>query len=374
VSAEYLPKFERIVIKIGSSLLIDDKGGINRGWLQSLIQDLIVLKQNNRVQLMLVCSGAIAIGCQLLQRNRNRLKLEEAQAVAAIGQIHLMQQFVQLLHPHQLQPAQVLMTIDDTEQRNRAMHIQRTIRQIWKLDAIPIINENDTIATDEIKYGDNDRLSARVAQMMMADCLMMLSNVDGLMQSFGDNNSNQKLIPTVRTIDQSIRQLAGKASNFGSGGMVTKLEAAQICMQSGCNMLLCNGNYSNPIAHYLTHQKGTWFYSPTKPKEVRKSWILNAVHLKGEIVIDSGAEQALYNNKSLLPVGVLEVKGQFKQADFVVIYNQTKQIVAKGIVAFSSREVAKIKGLHSSQVETLLMYQTKGIVVHKDDLVLCQTT
>jgi len=365
----YINKSKKIVIKIGSSILIDKKGKPKKLWLKELIGDIkILLKQKK--QIVIVSSGAIALGCEFLGIKKSGLKVDKSQAVASIGQIELMDFYKKTFDKSKIKISQILLTLDDTEQRRRAINAKRTIDNLLSMGIVPIVNENDTTATTEIKYGDNDRLAARVSQIISADCLILLSDVDGLFTSNPKKNKETKLIKTVREIDENIKSYATKAENFyGSGGMKTKIDAAKICQLSGCYMVIANGNHKNPIKEITDNQKCTWFLPKISKLDARKQWIIGSIAPKGEVIIDQGAVKAISNGKSLLPAGIKKIKGTFEKGDHILVKDQNNNECARGLTSFSSIEIEKIKGLHSKEIENILGYSSREEIIHKDDLV-----
>ncbi len=364
----YINKFKKIVIKIGSSILIDKRGKPKKLWLKELVADIkILLKQKK--QIVIVSSGAIALGCEFLGIKKNGLKVDKSQAVASIGQIELMDFYKKTFDKSKIKISQILLTLDDTERRRRSMNAKRTIDNLLSMGIVPIVNENDTTATSEIKYGDNDRLAARVSQIISADCLVLLSDVDGLFTDNPKKNKETQLIRTVKKIDKNIKNYATKAENlYGSGGMKTKIEAAKICQLSGCYMVIANGNYKNPIKQITNNQKCTWFLPKISKLDARKQWIIGSVAPKGEVIIDQGAIRAIKNGKSLLPAGIKKIKGIFEKGDHILVKDQNDNECARGLTSFSSIEIEKIKGLHSKEIENILGYSSREEIIHKDDL------
>ena len=363
----YINKAKKIVIKLGSSTIVDKKGSFKKKWLSSLIKDIKKLKKNKQ-EIVIVSSGAIALGQNYLKIKNKKVKLEMSQAVASVGQIHLLNEFQKLFQKHKMKIGQILITPDDTEQRRRALNARRTFENLFKLGAIPVVNENDTTATSEIKYGDNDRLAARVAQIIGADLLIILSDVDGLYKTISNKKS---LIKKVEVIDSSVFNLVDKKFNtYGSGGMLTKLEAAKICMNAGCNMLIANGNYFRPIKKIIEKKLFTWFVPKISNLDARKKWIISSLSSSAKIYIDQGASKALKLGKSLLPAGITKVSGIFKKGDNILIVDNNNIDVARALSSFTSNEIDKIKGLQSSQIENILGYASKSEIVHKDDIVI----
>jgi len=365
----YIDKCKKIVIKIGSSILIDKKGKPKKEWLKSLVHDIQNLKKEKR-EIIIVSSGAIALGCEYLGLKKERLKIDQSQAVASIGQIMLMDFYKQVFDKNKLKISQILLTLDDTEQRRRSINAKRTIDNLLKMGVIPIVNENDTTATTEIKYGDNDRLAARVAQIISADCLILLSDVDGLYTASPKKNRKNELVKEVKEIDQNIRNYATEKKNvYGSGGMKTKIDAAKICQLAGCYMAIANGNFINPINEMIKNNKCTWFLPKISKLDARKQWIIGSISPKGEVIIDHGAEKAIENGKSLLPAGVVKINGNFEKGDHILVKNLNGVECGRGLSSFSSIEIRKIKGSHSSKIKNILGYSSREEIIHKDDLV-----
>ncbi len=356
---------KKIVIKLGSSTVVDNKGKFKTKWVNSLIKDIKKYKGNRDI--VLVSSGAIALGQKYLKIKKKKIKLEMSQAIASLGQIHLAGEFQKLFNKHNFKTGQILITPDDTEQRRRALNVRRTFENLFKLKAIPIVNENDTTATAEIKYGDNDRLAARVSQIIGADTLIIFSDVDGL---YDNSNKKKNLIKNVENLDKKIYQLAEKKLNsYGSGGMMTKLDAAKICVNSGCYMFIANGNSFNPISKMLKNKNYTCFKPKISTLDARKKWIISSLSSNAKIYIDSGAAKALSNGKSLLPAGIIKVSGDFHKGDNILIVDANDNNLARGLSSFSSNEINKIKGLQSAQIQSVLGYSSKSEIVHKDDMV-----
>jgi len=365
----YINKFKKIVIKIGSSILMGEDGKPKKKWLQDFgkdIKDLI----NKKKQIVIVSSGAIAMGCEYLKIKKNGLKVDKSQAVASIGQIELMNFYKKTFDQNKIKISQILLTLDDTEQRRRSINARRTIDNLLAMGVVPVVNENDTTATTEIKYGDNDRLAARVSQIISADCLILLSDVDGLYTDNPKKNKQTKLIETVKEIDENIKKYATRAENlYGSGGMKTKIEAAKICQLSGCYMAIANGNHKNPIKKIFKNKKCTWFLPKISKLDARKQWIIGSIAPKGEVIIDQGAIKAINNGKSLLPAGVKKINGSFEKGDHILVKDQNNKECARGLTSFSSIEIEKIKGSHSSKIKNILGYSSREEIIHKDDLV-----
>ena len=354
-----------IVLKLGSSTVVDGRGKFKKKWVTSLIKD--IQKYGKNKKFVIVSSGAIALGQKYLKINKKKIKLDMSQAIAAVGQIHLASEFQKLFEKYKIKTGQILISPDDTEQRRRALNVRRTFDNLFKLNAIPIVNENDTTATAEIKYGDNDRLAARVAQIIGADTLIILSDVDGLY----DLSNKKKIIKTVNIIDEKINSLIdNKKNDYGSGGISTKLDAAQICMNSGCHMLLANGNKDYPIKNIVKNKIYTHFTPKISSLDAKKKWIIGSLSSSGIISIDQGAARALNNGKSLLAAGVTKINGSFKKGENVLIIDQNEKHLARGLASFNSSEINKIKGKQSKEIEKILGYSSKSEIIHKDDMVM----
>ena len=353
---------KKIVIKLGSSTVVDSKGKFKKKWVTSLIKD--IKKYGPRKNFVIVSSGAIALGQKYLKIKKKKIKLEMSQAIAAVGQIHLAGEFQKLFDKFKVKSGQILISPDDTEQRKRALNVKSTFDNLFKLNAIPIVNENDTTATSEIKYGDNDRLAARVAQIIGADTLIIFSDVNGLY------DKSKKIVKTVRKIDEKIYSLIDNSKNdYGSGGILTKLDAAKICINSGCNMFIANGKKNNPIRTMLKNNIYTHFIPKISSLDARKKWIISSLSSNGVIYIDRGAANALSNGKSLLAAGIIKVKGSFDKGENVLIVDHNENQLARGLASFNSLEIDKIKGKQSKEIEKILGYLSKSEIIHKDDMV-----
>ena len=358
-----------IVIKIGSSLLVDKNKKIRKRWLVSFAKDIKDLKNKNK-KIIIVSSGAIALGSIKMNLNKKNLKLDKSQAMASIGQIELMNLFSDTFSKYNLNISQILLTLEDTEERRRSLNAKRTFENLFNLDFIPIVNENDTIATSEIKYGDNDRLASRVAQITNADTLILLSDVGGLYTKNPKKFKNAKLIKRVENFNKDLKDINYRGMNeFGSGGMNTKIEAAKICQLSGCDMIISNGLHLNPIDKISKKNDYTIFVSKISKLDARKKWIISSISPKGDLIIDDGAKKALRNRKSLLAAGIKKVNGNFKKGDHIRILDKSNNECARGLCSFSSDEIKKILGHHSKEIQKILGYITKSEVVHKDDMV-----
>ena len=366
----YINKSKTIVVKIGSSLLINDKGVIRKKWLSEFGKDIKELIDQNK-NVIIVSSGAIALGCKKLNLNKKNLKLDKSQAVASIGQIELMNLFKKHLAPKKINLSQILITLEDTEKRRRAINAKRTFENLFNLSFVPIVNENDSTATSEIKYGDNDRLASRVAQISSADCLILLSDVDGLYSKNPKLNQNVKLIKEIKNIDSNIEKIATKStSQYGTGGMKTKIDAAKISQFSGCYMCIANGLNLRPIQEIIKKNFCTWFLPKLSKLDARKRWIISSISPKGELIIDQGAISALKKGKSLLAAGVKKVNGKFSKGDHIKVLDKNMKEYARGLSSFTSEEISKIKGQHSNKISELLGYISKSEVIHKDDMVI----
>ena len=365
----YLKKAKTIVIKIGSSLLVNNKKIIRQKWLNNFAKDILELKRLKK-NIIIVSSGAIALGCKKLNLNKKNIKLDKSQAVASIGQIELINLFKKTFNKKKINLSQILITLEDTEQRRRAINAKRTLENLFSLGYVPIVNENDSIATSEIKYGDNDRLASRVAQISGADCLILLSDVDGLYSKNPKLFKDAKLISEIYNLDNDIQKIATKSiSEYGTGGMKTKIEAAKICQNSGCVMVISNGLKDRPISNIIKKNKCTWFLPKVSKLHARKKWIISSVSPKGDIIIDDGAIAALRRGKSLLAAGIKKVNGKFYKGDHIKILNKDLIEFARGLSSFSSDEIRKIQGKHSDKINELLGYISKSEVIHKDDMV-----
>ena len=363
--------FSRIVVKIGSSLLIDgDTGRLDRDWLAALADDLFGLARAGK-EVVVVSSGAIALGRHVLGLGRRALKLEESQAAAASGQIELAKAYSEMLARHDIVAAQVLLTLADTEERRRYLNARSTLHTLLGLGAIPVINENDTVATSEIRYGDNDRLAARVATMVSADCLVLLSDVDGLYTAPPAGNPSAEFIPVVEAITEDIEAMAGSAgSDLSRGGMRTKIDAAKIAVDAGTHMVIASGKELNPLGGIDRGGRATWFTAGKSPGAARKTWIAGSLEPTGAITIDDGAVRALVSGKSLLPAGVVSVIGSFDRGDAVAIVGPGGREIGRGLIAYDSRDADLIKGRNSREIQSILGYAGRTAMIHRDDMAL----
>jgi glutamate 5-kinase len=365
-----LAKAKRIVIKVGSALLVEQKTGtVKQAWLTSLVHDVAQLKAKG-ADIILVSSGAIALGRFKLGLPKGKLELPQSQAAAAVGQIALAQAWSEELKAKDIVAAQILVTLNDTEERRRHLNARATLTTLLQQGAVPVINENDTVATSEIRYGDNDRLAARVASMMSADCLVLLSDIDGL-YSAPPHQKGAVFIDEVTEISPEIEAMAGKpVSGVGSGGMITKIEAAKIALGAGCNMVIASGHKDHPLKRIAEGERVTWFTASASPLQSRKRWIAGSLQPVGRLVIDDGAKVALSKGKSLLPAGVKDIIGLFGRGDTVSIMATDGVEVARGMVAYDSSDAQKIKGLKSSDIMKVLGAAGRDEIIHRDDLVM----
>jgi glutamate 5-kinase len=361
----------RLIDKIGSALLVDDtSGNIRRSWLEALMADVARCRGRGQ-EVLLVSSGAIAVGRRHLGLTGRALKLEEKQAAAATGQIRLAHAYQEALAKHGITVAQILLTPDDTEERRRHLNARATLNQLLALGAVPVINENDTVATAEIRFGDNDRLAARVAQMVSADTLVLLSDIDGLYTADPRKDGTATFIPEVRELSPEIEAMAGEApSGYSSGGMVTKLAAARIALAAGCRMVIAKGTIAEPLAALERGAKATWFIPSAEPLTARKSWIAAALNPMGVLTVDDGAAAALRRGSSLLPAGVVAVDGAFQRGDAVIIRTRAGVEAARGLVAYSSEAARRIAGHKSGEIAAILGYRGRNEMIHRDDLVV----
>jgi glutamate 5-kinase len=362
---------KRLVVKIGSALLVDQESGdIRRKWLEALCDDVAALRKNG-TEVVLVSSGAIAVGRRRLGLETGSLRLEEKQAAAATGQIRLAHAYQEALARHAITVAQVLLTLDDTEERRRHLNARSTLNMLLKLDAVPVINENDTVATSEIRFGDNDRLAARVAAMISADTLVLLSDIDGLYTADPRKDKSAEFIEEIDEVSADVEAMAGEAPpGYSSGGMVTKLAAARIAMAAGCRMTIADGRRMNPLQAVIDGAKCSWFLPQAEPKTARKRWIGGTLKPAGKIVVDAGALNALKGGRSLLPAGVVKVEGKFERGDAVIVADLSGNEVARGLSAYNAADAKAIMGHKSREIADLLGYRGRDEIIHRDDLVL----
>lgn len=365
-----LASFRRIVVKIGSALLVDRATGLKRDWLASVADDIAGLAAGG-AQVLAVSSGAIALGRTMLGLAGGALKLEESQAAAAAGQIALAGAWAEALAARGLKSGQILVTLADTEERRRYLNARATIGTLLRLGAVPVINENDTVATTEIRYGDNDRLAARVAAMMQADMLVLLSDVDGLYTAAPERDPSARFIPEVARITPEIEAMAGAAaSQFSRGGMRTKIEAGKIATAAGAAMLIASGMRLNPLSAIGGEARATYFAPSPVPIRGYKGWIAGNLEPAGRLTVDAGAVRALASGKSLLPAGVRAVEGSFARGDTVAVLDPEGREVARGLVAYDAPDAVRIAGLRSTEIEAVLGYEPRSAMIHRDDLVM----
>jgi glutamate 5-kinase len=366
----HLRNAKRIVVKIGSALLVDGKtGSVKDAWLSSLVEDLAEARKRG-AEVLVVSSGAIALGRRTLGLRAGKLKLEESQAAAAVGQIALAQAWTDSFRKRNITAAQILLTLGDTEERRRYLNARATLNTLISQKVIPVINENDTVATSEIRYGDNDRLAARVASMMSADCLVLLSDIDGL-YSAPPSTRDAAFIAEVKEITPEIESMAGRpVSGVGSGGMITKIEAGKIATGAGCSMVIASGHELHPVKRILDGERCTWFLAASSALQARKRWIAGTLQPVGRLVVDDGARGALVRGKSLLPAGVKSIEGSFARGDTVSIVTAGGQEVARGLVAYDAAEARQIAGLNTTDIEKTIGFRGRDELVHRDDLVM----
>ena len=362
---------KRIVVKIGSVLLVDDNSGtLHNAWLNSLGKDVAALRDRGH-EVILVSSGAIALGRRYLGLKPGELKLEEKQAAAAVGMVRLAQSYQETLNKFDLSVAQILLTLDDSENRRRYLNARSTIMTLLRVGVVPLINENDTIATDEIRFGDNDRLAARVASMVSADLLILLSNINGLYTADPAQDKAAKLVPTVTEITHEIEAMASNTvTSDSSGGMPTKLAAAKQCLGAGCRMIICEGRGMFPLKSLENGGDCTWFIPSGNPQTARKRWISGSLQSLGSIIVDDGAVAALERGRSLLPAGILRIEGTFQRGDAITIMKRDGSEFGRGLIAYSSEDATQIIGHKTGEIEDLLGYRGRDEIIHRDDLVI----
>ncbi len=363
---------KRVVVKIGSALLVDTaQGTVHRAWLETLAADIAAMRTRGQ-EVMIVSSGAIAVGRRHLGLPAGRLKLEESQAAAAAGMVRLAHAYQEVLNPHDITLAQVLLTLDDSENRRRYLNARNTIDHLLRLGALPLVNENDTVATDEIRFGDNDRLAARVAAMVSADTLVLLSTSDGLYDRDPTRHKDAVHVPLVTgAVGPEIEAMAGSTiTDDGSGGMVTKLIAARMALGAGCRMVIAGGTQDHPLKRIEDGARATWFLPEATPKTARKQWISGSLSVAGSVMVDDGAERALVSGKSLLPAGVTDVEGDFQRGDAVTVKTKSGKELGRGLTAYSAADARRIAGSKSGEIENILGYRGRTEIIHRDDLVL----
>jgi glutamate 5-kinase len=370
------PPLRRLVVKIGSALLVDEMAHtLRHAWLDSLADDVAALMAQG-VQTAIVTSGAVACGRERLGLLHRPLRLEEKQAAAAAGQIGLAHAYQESLGRHGLNVAQALLTLEDTEDRRRHLNGRAALETLLRLGAVPVINENDTVTTAEIRFGDNDRLAARVAQMLSADALVLLSDIDGLYTADPRLDPHARHIPVVREITDDIAAMAGAPPpGYSSGGMVTKIAAARIAMAAGCRMAIAMGKRMHPLAGLFdspaaTDRKVTWFVPAAEPMTARKRWIAGSLKPLGRLFLDAGAAEALKKGASLLPAGVRRVEGLFQRGDLAELIGPDDRPLGRGLVAYGSEDARAIAGRQSRDIEAILGYRGRDALIHRDDLIL----
>ena len=366
-----LDKFSRVVVKVGSSLLVDPaKSALRQEWLKALVADLAALHRRG-ADVLVVSSGAIALGRTVAGLPKGPLKLEDSQAAAAIGQIALARSWAEALAEHGILAGQILLTLQDTEERRRYLNARETLARLSAMRAIPVINENDTVATSEIRYGDNDRLAARVATMASADLLILLSDIQGFYTAPPKDNPDAKFVPVVERITPEIEAMAGgAASELSRGGMRTKIEAGRIATHAGAHMVIADGRVLNPISKVAAGDPCTWFLSPSNPVASRKIWISGTLEAKGIVTIDAGAARALAHGKSLLPAGVVRIEGGFSRGDCVIIRDEDGVDLGRGLIAYDAERAEKIKGRNSRDIAQILGTPGRAEMIHRDDMAL----
>jgi glutamate 5-kinase len=368
-----LDRFRRVVVKVGSSLLVDSaRGEVKQAWLEALVEDIAAL-HNRGASVLVVSSGAIALGRTVAGLPKGALKLEDSQASAAIGQIALSSAWSQALRRHAIVAAQALVTLQDTEERRRYLNARATLGRLVALRAVPVINENDTVATSEIRYGDNDRLAARVATMASADLLILLSDVAGLYDAPPSRHAHARFLPVVEKVTPEIEAMAGgAASELSRGGMRTKIEAARIATSAGTHMVIADGRVAHPIARIAEGGRCTWFLTPSNPIAARKIWIGGSLELKGAVFVDAGAAAALASGKSLLPAGVIRIEGVFSRGDCVAIRNERGAEVGRGLIAYDALHAERIRGRNSRDIAHILGTAGRAEMIHRDDMALAE--
>jgi glutamate 5-kinase len=372
--AERLASARRLVIKIGSALFVDQQTGtLDRPWLEGVCADVADLRSEGK-EVVIVSSGAVALGTRELKLDARRARLEDSQAAAAAGQILLAHAYQEVLRSFGLTAAQVLLTLDDSESRRRYLNASKTLLTLLGYGAVPVVNENDTVATQELRYGDNDRLAARVAQMVSAECLVLLSDVDGLYTADPRVDSGARFIDEVTELKREFWDMAGgPGSSHGSGGMRTKLDAARIAVGAGCRMCIASGRVPRPISALRAGGKATWFLPSATPGAARKQWIAGTLKPKGSVHVDPGAERALASGRSLLPAGVTAVDGVFERGDAVRVLASDGRELGRGLIAYAADEARQIAGRKSQKIAEVLGYRGRDEIIHRDDLVLIDT-
>lgn len=371
LDGNHLSQAKRIVIKVGSSLLVDaEKNVLREAWLNALVDDIAKLRADGK-EVLVVSSGAIALGRRILGLNGKALRLEESQAAAAAGQIRLSSAWQDALAQHDLKTAQLLLTLGDTESRRHYLNARETVNTLLKLGVVPVVNENDTVATAEIRFGDNDRLAARVSQMISADCLILLSDIDGLYTADPGVDKDAKFLAEIEAITPEIEAMAGVSrSGLGRGGMITKIVAAKIAVSAGCAMVIANGKQMHPVKNIREGGRCTWFHAHSTPAAARKQWISGHLNPQGTLTLDDGAVRALRSGRSLLPAGVTAVDGRFQRGDLVRVCTADGTEIAVGLSAYADEDARRIKGHKSGDIEEILGYRGRDEMIHRDELVL----
>ncbi|MBN8531494.1 MAG: glutamate 5-kinase [Alphaproteobacteria bacterium] len=369
-----LDSAKRLVVKIGSAILTDAVG-IRESWLAALVEDIVALRASDK-EVIVVSSGAVACGRLVLEAQHpglkdRKLKLEEKQAAFACGQVTMMYAWQRAFAAHGTATAQILLTADDTENRRRYLNARNTLDNVLKFGAVPVINENDAISTQELRIGDNDRLGARVAQMAGADCLVLLSDVDGMYTADPRHDSSAEFLPEIHGITPEIEAMAGGSATLaGSGGMATKVAAARIALASGCHMAIVSGHGDHPLERLAEGGKATWFIAAKTPQNARKEWIAGTLKPSGAVTVDEGAASALKSGKSLLPAGVRKIEGSFERGDAIRVLNEAGREIARGLSAYGTVGAKAIAGRKSSEIEAILGFKGRDELIHRDDLVL----
>lgn len=366
---------KRLVVKIGSALLVNSDGTVRRDWLKSVVTNLSTRRAQGQ-DIIVVSSGAIALGARRMKFTKGgRASLEDAQAAAAVGQIELASVWAELFAAHDIQAAQILLTLEDLEDRRRYLNVSATIARLLETGAVPVINENDTVATAEIRFGDNDRLAARVGQAVQAQGIILLSDIDGLFTANPKKDAAARLIPVVEKLTPDIEAMAGTADGtgsggMGSGGMVSKLQAARIAVSGGCHLAIINGTIDQPLERFAATDIGTVFLAPTDAPTARKRWLAGRLGVAGQLHVDDGAVAALHSGKSLLSAGVRNVSGDFARGDVVDVRDSDGRIVARGLIGYDAGDALRIMGKKSGEIEAILGHTPRAVMIHRDDMVM----
>ncbi len=374
---DHLAQAKRVVVKLGSALLVDEQGESDTARIQAISRDIVALIADGK-QVIIVSSGSVALGRKVLNLHSGSLKLDEKQAAAAAGQLRLIRAWENAFQIHSIQIAQALLTLDDTEIRRRWLNARATLNTLLEAGALPIVNENDTVATEGIRYGDNDRLSARVAQLVGADVLVLLSDIDGLYTADPRVDPSAKHIPLVTDLTPEIMAMGGSANaqaGVGTGGMATKLEAARIAMTAGCATVITLGepesdNHDLPLSALRGGAKATWFIPQITPETARIQWLLGSLQPSGKVIVDKGAAKALKNGMSLLPAGIISIEGHFDRGDALEVYDPTNTLISRGISSYSSDDAVKLIGRNTTEIESIVGYKGRPALIHTDDMVL----